>query len=344
MQTIELIKPDDLHLHLRDGAQMASVVKHSANEFARAIIMPNLTPPIVTCNQAQAYRDRILAALPDNSSFRPLMTLYLTDNTPVDEIKTLAEAEFIKAVKYYPAGATTNSDLAVTKLEKTYPVIEAMQEHKVPLLMHGEVTDPDVDIFDREAVFIEKILGPLVERYPDLKLVLEHITTKEAVDFINISNANVTATITPQHLLMNRNELFKGGIRPHHYCLPVLKEEMHKQAVISAATSGDKKYFLGSDSAPHSLSGKESACGCAGIYSAHAALPLYAEVFDAEQKLENLERFASRNGADFYSLPYNKETITLVKQEWTVPDAYPFADEKLVPLRAGEICTWMLKK
>ena len=341
MQTLTLVKPDDFHLHLRDGGCMAAVVNHSAAVFARAMIMPNLDPPVINCEQAHAYRNRILSALSEAAAFTPLMTLYLTDNTPGDEIKKLADSEHIQAVKYYPAGATTNSDSAVTDLEKVYPVLEMMQKYKVPLLMHGEVTDPEIDIFDREAVFIDRIAAPLTRRCPELKLVLEHISTKHAVDFIRAAPANVAATITPQHLVLNRNDLFRGGMRPHHYCLPVLKSEKDRRAVVAAATSGAGKFFLGTDSAPHPASAKESAHCCAGIYSAPAALSLYAEVFETENKLENLGKFAAKNGADFYGLPHNKETITLRKHEWTVPDSYPFGAEKIIPLRAGEPCQWM---
>ena len=344
MRTISIIKPDDFHLHLRDGEQMACVIGHTTGAFARALIMPNLIPPVVNCQQARAYHDRILSALGEDRSFKPLMSLYLTDNTPVDEIKKLADSDCINAVKYYPAGATTHSGWAVTDLAKVYPVLEMMQDYNVPLLMHGEVTDPQIDVFDRETVFIDTVLAPLLRRYPQLKLVLEHITTREAVDFIGDAAAGVAATITPQHLLMNRNDLFGGGIRPHHYCLPVLKAETHRRALVAAATGGGQRFFLGTDSAPHALSAKQNACGCAGIYSAHAALPLYAEVFESEHKLQNLERFASKNGADFYGLPYNNETITLTRDEWIVPDDYSFGDDRLVPLRAGEKCAWTLKR
>lgn len=342
MDSITLTRPDDWHLHIRDGETMASVLAHSARQFARAIIMPNLRPPVVTTAQALAYRDRILAALPADSDFTPLMTLYLTDATTAEEIARAKASGHIQAVKLYPAGATTNSESGVTDIRKTYDTLAAMAEHGLPLLVHGEVTAPEVDIFDREQVFIERILSPLLEELPQLKVVLEHITTADAVEFVSAAGANVAATITPQHLLMNRNAIFAGGIRPHHYCLPVLKRERHRQALVAAAISGSGKFFLGTDSAPHSKHAKESACGCAGIYSAHAALELYAEAFEQAGAIDKLEGFASHHGADFYGLPRNHGSVTLQKTDWQVPDAYPFGDEQVVPLRAGETLSWKL--
>ena len=343
MQTLTITKPDDFHLHLRDGKTMASIVNHSAAQFARAIIMPNLKPPVVSTSMALAYRDRILECVDDKYSFEPLMTLYLTDNTSPDEIKTAAESGVIKALKYYPAGATTNSDQGVTDIKKTYPALEAMSKHNLYLLVHGEVTDSDVDIFDREVVFIDRVLTQIVKDFPDLKIVFEHITTRAATDFVLSTGSNIAATITPQHILLNRNDLFKGGIRPHNYCLPILKAEDDRKAVLAAATSGNPKFFLGTDSAPHARNTKETSCGCAGIYSAHIALELYAEAFDNAGQLDRLEAFASHYGADFYGLPRNKDQITLIKQENTVPETYPFGNTELVPFRAGETCSWHTK-
>jgi len=342
MDTLTLTRPDDWHLHVRDGAAMRAVVPHSARQFARAIIMPNLRPPVTTTEQALAYRERILDAVPPGWDFQPLMTLYLTDNTPPAEIARAKASGHIKACKLYPAGATTNSDSGVTDVRKLYPVLAAMQAQGLPLLVHGEVTDPEVDVFDREAVFIDRVLAPVACEFPELKIVLEHITTREAADYVREAPATVAATITAHHLLYNRNAIFQGGIRPHYYCLPILKHERHRQALIRAATSGDPKYFLGTDSAPHPCSGKETACGCAGCYTAHAALELYAEAFDAAGALDRLEAFASFNGADFYGLPRNTGTITLRKESWTPPESYVFGEAALKPLRSGETLPWRL--
>lgn len=340
--SITIARPDDWHLHLRDGPMMASVVAASARQFARAIVMPNLEPPVVDVKQAKAYRQRIVKALPGGAAFEPLMTLYLTDDTQPAEIEKAKKSGFVHAVKYYPAGATTNSASGVTEIRKCDAVLEAMQAQAMPLLVHGEVADPEIDVFDRETVFLERVLSPLVKRFPKLKVVLEHITTHEAAAFVERAPENVAATITAHHLLLNRNAIFSGGIKPHHYCLPVLKREPHRRALVKAATSGSPKYFLGTDSAPHARSAKESCCGAAGIYTAHAALELYAEAFDAAGALDRLEGFASHFGADFYGLPRNKAKVTLEKAEWKVPDAYPFADESLVPLRAGQAMAWRL--
>lgn len=342
MEQLTLTRPDDWHLHLRDDAVMASVLPHTAERFARAIVMPNLRPPVTTTEQALAYRERILAALPSGMDFNPLMTLYLTDITSPDDIHRASESGVIKAVKLYPAGATTNSDSGLTDINKAYPALRAMAERGMPLLVHGEVTTASVDVFDRERLFLETVLQPLLEDLPDLRLVFEHITTHEAANFVTSSADNVAATITPQHLLLNRNAMLVGGMHPHNYCLPVLKREIHREALVNAATSGSPKFFLGTDSAPHSKSAKESACGCAGIYSAHGAIELYAEVFEQANALDKLEGFASFHGADFYRLPRNKETITLKKEPWTVPDTYPLADEIIVPFRAGETIHWQL--
>ena len=342
-ETLTITRPDDWHAHLRDGDLMESVVGATARQFARAIVMPNLKPPVVTTKQAKAYRERILAALPAKSSFEPLMTLYLTEDTPAAEIARARAAGFVKAVKYYPAGATTHSDSGVTDLRKCDAVLEAMQGAGMPLLIHGEVTDPDIDVFDREAVFLDRTLGGLVKRFPKLKIVVEHITTHEAAVFVERAPENVAATITPQHLLMNRNAIFSGGIRPHHYCLPVLKRESHRRALVKAAISGNPKYFLGTDTAPHARNTKETDSGCAGIYSAHAALELYAEAFEAADALDRLEAFASHFGADFYGLPRNKSKVTLDKSSWVVPGEYPFGGETVVPLRAGQKIAWRLR-
>lgn len=343
MQSITLIKPDDWHLHVRDGEALAAVVPHTAERFGRAIIMPNLRPPVTTAAQAVAYRERILAAVPVGLSFDPLMTLYLTDNMPPDEIDRAVDSGVVYAAKLYPAGATTNSDAGVTAIERIYGVLERMQARGLVLCVHGEVTHGDVDVFDREHVFIEQVLAPLVQRFPDLRIVFEHITTSAAVDFVRASGPNVAATITAHHLLLNRNAMFAGGIRPHHYCLPVLKRDTHRRALVRAATSGDAKFFLGTDSAPHSRGAKETACGCAGCYTAHAGIELYAEVFEAAGALDKLEAFASLNGPAFYRLPPNQERITLERQAWRVPDAYDYlADDPLVPLRAGEQVAWRL--
>ncbi len=340
IETLTLIRPDDWHIHFRDGAAMASVLPDTARVFGRAIAMPNLRPPVVTVADAAAYRERLLAAIPQGVAFEPLMTLYLTDNTTPEEISRAKASGFIHAVKYYPSGATTNSDAGVTDLAKAYKAIAAMEEVGLPLLLHGEVTDAEVDVFDREAVFIERHLVRLMRDFPRLKIVLEHITTRQAAEFVTAAPANVAATITVHHLLYNRNAMFKGGIRPHLYCLPILKREPHRQALIAAATSGNPKFFLGTDSAPHAQGAKESACGCAGIYTAHAAIELYAEVFDDAGALEKLEGFASFYGADFYGLPRNTDTITLRRESWTVPQSRAMGGEKLVPLRAGEAIHW----
>jgi dihydroorotase len=341
-ETISITRPDDWHAHFRDGAAMASVVGATAKQFARAIVMPNLKPPVVTTRQAKAYRERILEALPKGASFEPLMTLYLTDDTPPAEIAKAKDSGFVKAVKYYPAGATTNSASGVSDIRKVEAVLEAMQKAGMPLLVHGEVTDPEIDVFDRETVFLERTLGPLVKRFPKLKIVVEHITTHEAAAFVERAPENVGATITAHHLLMNRNSIFAGGINPHHYCLPVLKREPHRRALVKAATSGNPKFFLGTDSAPHARAMKESCCGSAGMYTAHAALELYAEAFEAAGALDRLEAFASHFGADFYGLPRNKSKVKLEKVKWKVPAEYPFGDESVVPLRAGETLAWRL--
>ena len=343
MDTLTLTRPDDWHLHARDGAALRVVVPHTARQFARAILMPNLRPPVTTTEQALAYRDRILAAVSPESDFQPLMTLYLTDHTPPDEIRRARESGHVVACKLYPAGATTNSDSGVTAIDQIYPVLEAMQARGLPLLIHGEVTDPAVDMFDREAVFIERLLIPVVRNFPALRIVLEHITTQEAADYVREAPATVAATITAHHLLYNRNALFQGGIRPHYYCLPILKRERHRQALIRAATSDDPKFFLGTDSAPHPRQGKETACGCAGCYTAHAALELYAEAFDAAGALDQLEAFASFHGPDFYGLPRNTGTVTLRRQPTPVADSFPFGADQLVPLRAGETVGWRLE-
>jgi dihydroorotase len=339
---IKLTRPDDWHLHLRDDALMKSVLPDTARQFARAIVMPNLRPPVTTTEQALQYRERILAALPMGVTFEPLMTLYLTDNTSAEEIRKAKQSGIVHAVKLYPAGATTNSDAGVTDLRKTYAALEAMQACGMPLLVHGEVTSADIDIFDREAVFIERVLEPLLSDLPDLRVVFEHITTREAVQFVVNAADNIAATITAHHLLYNRNAMLVGGIRPHYYCLPVLKREMHREALIKAATSGSKQFFLGTDSAPHAQHTKENACGCAGCYTAHAAIELYAEAFEAANALNRLEGFASFYGADFYRLPRNVESITLRKEEWQVPATVGFGEHQLVPLRAGEKMKWKM--
>jgi dihydroorotase len=340
---ITITRPDDWHLHLRDGAALAAVLPHSARQFARAIVMPNLRPPVTTVAAAGEYRGRILAALPAGMRFEPLMTLYLTDNTPADEIRRAAGSGFVKAVKLYPAGATTNSDAGVTDLAKCDAALGEMEKLGLPLLVHGEVTDPSVDLFDRENVFIDTVMQPLLAKHPGLRVVFEHITTKDAAAFVEASGANVAATITAHHLLYNRNALFVGGLRPHYYCLPVLKREVHRQALIAAATSASPKFFLGTDSAPHARGGKEAACGCAGCYTAYAALELYAEAFAVAGALDRLEAFASFHGADFYGQPRNAGTLTLARQPWTMPDTITYAGgDTLVPLRAGEAMQWKL--
>ncbi|HUM90712.1 MAG TPA: dihydroorotase [Candidatus Competibacter sp.] len=342
MDTLTLTHPDDWHLHLRDGDAMRAVLPHSARQFARAIIMPNLRPPVTTTEQALAYRARILDAIPAGSTFQPLMTLYLTDNTSPTEIVRAKDSNQVVACKLYPAGATTNSDSGVTDVRNIYSVLEMMQAHGLPLLVHGEVTDPEVDVFDREAVFIERVLMPTIRDFPALKVVLEHITTQDAVEYVRAAPATIAATITAHHLLYNRNAIFQGGIQPHYYCLPILKREHHRQALIRAATSGDPKYFLGTDSAPHPRQGKETACGCAGCYTAHAALELYTEAFESAGALDKLEAFASFHGPDFYGLPRNTKTLTLLRQPTSVPDRFPFGTDTLIPLRAGETVRWRL--
>ncbi len=340
---LTLARPDDWHLHVRDGDALAGVVPHTAAQFGRAIIMPNLQPPVTSVAQALAYRQRILAVLPADTAFNPLMTLYLTDNTPANEIMQAANSEHVHAVKLYPAGATTHSDAGVTDIANTHAALAAMQETGLPLLVHAEVTDGDVDVFDREAVFIERHLRPLLERFPALKLVLEHVTTEDGVSFVESTPDTVAATITAHHLLMNRNEMFNGGIRPHHYCLPVLKRERHRAALVRAATSGNRKFFLGTDSAPHARERKETACGCAGIYTAHAALELYAQAFETAGALDKLEGFASQFGADFYQLPRNTDTITLEKRDWQLPDSYPLGSSTVIPMHAGETLHWKIR-
>ncbi len=340
---LTIVRPDDWHLHLRDGPNMAAVLAATATVFGRAIVMPNLRPPVTTTELARAYRERILGALPEGSSFIPLMTLYLTDNTNPAEIAAAKRSGFVHAVKYYPAGATTHSDAGVTALERVYPALEAMQNHGVVLSVHGEVTDGDVDIFDRERVFIERSLTTIVRDFPALKIVLEHITTAEAAAFVAAAGPGLAATITPQHLVYSRNALFAGGVRPHLYCLPILKRERHRHALVAAATSGDPKFFLGTDSAPHATHTKENACGCAGCYSAPVALALYAEAFEAAGALDRLEGFASLFGADFYGLPRNGDKVTLEREPWIVPSEYPFGEHRVVPLRAGEKVFWRVR-
>ena len=340
-QQITITRPDDWHLHVRDGAALHTVVPHTAAQFGRAIIMPNLKPPVTTAEQALAYQQRILAAVPQGMSFEPLMTLYLTDNLPPEEIAR-AKAAGVVAVKLYPAGATTNSDAGVTDIRKIYKTLEAMQREGVLLLVHGEVTSPDIDLFDREAVFIQTQLAPLRQDFPELKIVMEHITTREAAQYVAEADRFLGATITAHHLLYNRNAIFTGGIRPHYYCLPVLKRETHRQALVAAATSGSPKFFLGTDSAPHPAHLKEHATGCAGCYTAHAAIEMYAEAFDAAGALDKLEAFASFNGADFYGLPRNQGQITLRQESWTPPASFAFGEAELKPLRAGEALPWKL--
>jgi dihydroorotase len=321
---------------------MKAVLLHTAHRFARAIVMPNLRPPVVTTDMAASYRDRILEALPPGMHFQPLMTLYLTDHTTPEEIVAAKASGVVHGVKYYPAGATTHSDLGVTDIARCHATLGEMQRVGMPLLVHGESTDSEVDVFDRERVFIDQVLFPITQRFPQLRVVMEHITTQEAVDFVRAASSGIAATITPHHLLLNRNAIFQGGIRPHHYCLPVLKREHHRQALVDAATSGDTRFFLGTDSAPHSKISKESSCGCAGIYNAHAAIELYAEAFDQVGALDKLEAFASFHGPDFYRLPRNRETITLVKESWRVPSEMKFFGEALIPLRAGEDIHWKI--
>ena len=339
--TLTITRPDDWHLHVRDGAPLHTVVPHTAAQFGRAIIMPNLRPPVTTAQQALEYKQRILAAVPQGVAFEPLMTLYLTDNLPPDEIARAKEAGVV-AAKLYPAGATTNSDAGVTDLRKTYKTLDAMQKAGLLLLVHGEVTSPDIDLFDREAVFIEQQLIPLRRDFPELKIVFEHITTKEAAHYVQEADRFTAATLTAHHLLYNRNAIFTGGIRPHYYCLPVLKRETHRQALVQAATSGSPKFFLGTDSAPHPAHLKEHASGCAGCYTAHAAIEMYAEAFDNAGALDQLEAFASFHGPAFYGLPRNTGTITLRRESWTPPDSFAFGEAELKPLRAGEALPWRL--
>ncbi len=342
MNRLTITQPDDWHVHFRDGEILSLVVPDTARRFGRAIAMPNLMPPITTTQQALAYRDRIQAAAPESSAFEALMTLYLTDDTSADEILRARACGHVHGVKLYPAGVTTNSAHGVTDLRRTSAALEAMQETGLPLLVHGEVVDQAIDVFDRERVFIERVLGPLLDRFPGLRVVFEHVTTSDAVDFVLQGPDTLAATITVHHLLLNRNALFSGGLRPHYYCLPVLKREKHRQALVSAATSGSSKFFLGSDSAPHARLEKESACGCAGVYTAHAAIELYTQVFEAAGHLEKLEEFASVNGARFYNLPVNMTRITLEKQSWQVPAVLRYADQELVPYGAGERLAWKL--
>ncbi|MEL6554423.1 MAG: dihydroorotase [Cyanobacteria bacterium J06621_11] len=341
MKKLTLIRPDDWHLHLRDGAALKAVLPYTVRQFARAIVMPNLKPPVRSLADATAYRDRILAAIPAGKQFEPLMTLYLTDNTSPEDILAAKASGFVKAVKYYPAGATTNSEFGVSDIRKCDAVFEAMQQVEMPLLLHGEVTDSEVDLFDREKVFIEQQLMPLRQRFPELRVVMEHVTTADAVDFV-LENDKTAATITPQHLLFNRNALFTGGIRPHFYCLPILKRERHRKALVKAATSGNPKFFLGTDSAPHTRDTKETSCGCAGCFSALHAMELYAEVFERAEALDKLEAFASFYGPDFYQLSRNTEQITLTKTAWQIPEEVPFTESGLVPLWAGNEMTWKM--
>ncbi len=342
MLELSIRRPDDWHVHLRDGTGLASVAKFTAERFGRAIVMPNLKPPIVSVDQAAAYKARIVQALPAGCRFEPLMTLYLTDATAPEEIDRAVQSAIVHGVKLYPAGATTHSEAGVTDIAKTYAVLERMQSVGLPLLVHGETARPEVDVFDRETVFIDELLAPLVERFPRLKVVFEHITTARAAEFVAGARAGVAATITPQHLLHNRNAIFSGGIRPHFYCLPVLKRERDREALVRAATGGSAKYFLGTDSAPHERSTKENACGCAGMFTAHAAIELYAEVFEAAGRLDRLEAFASHFGADFYGLPRHEQRITLIREPWIPADSYEFGAGSVVPYRAGESVAWRL--
>lgn len=344
MHELTITQPDDWHLHLRDAASMHSVVNDSARQFKRAIVMPNLVPPITTCEHALAYRERILSAVDSRYEFDPLMTLYLTDNTSVDEIKRASESPFIHATKLYPAGATTNSDAGVTNISKITKVLEAMQEHDFPLLVHGEATGDDVDIFDREKVFIEQTLSKIRQNFPQLRIVFEHITTQDAVEYVMSENTLTAGTITAHHLLINRNALFKGGMNPHHYCLPVAKREIHRQALLRAASEHADRFFAGTDSAPHARHAKESACGCAGIYTAHAAIELYAEAFELTGNFNQFEQFMSLSGPDFYRLPVNSEQITLTRETWQVPEQLEFAEQTLVPFRAGLPIAWKLSQ
>jgi len=343
MKTLTITRPDDWHLHVRNGAVLKTVLPHTARQFARAVIMPNLKPPVTTVAQALIYREEILQAVPVGLDFTPLMTLYLTGSTSVDEIKKAAESEHIHAFKLYPAGATTNSDSGVADIKAVYPLLAAMEQYAIPLLIHGEVTDDACDIFDRERVFIDTYLTDITHNFPGLRIVVEHVTTTEAVQFVLAYGANIAATITPQHLLFNRNAILAGGIKPHHYCLPIIKRESHRLALVAAATSGNPKFFLGTDSAPHLTSLKETACGCAGCYSAHAALELYAEAFERADALDKLEGFASFYGADFYRLPRNSGTVTLEKTAWKVPSVYGENGLSITPLKANEELGWKLQ-
>jgi dihydroorotase len=342
VSTITLIRPDDCHLHLRDGDVLRAVLPHSVRRFARAVVMPNLRPPIATTAHAMDYRRRILALVPPEHEFEPLMTLYLTEDTLPGEVERALASSHVVAIKYYPPGATTHSEAGVTRLDRIYPVLEAMEQLRMPLLIHGEVTDPSVDIFDRERTFLDRELVPLLERFPRLRVVLEHVTTREAVDFVANAGNDVAATITVHHLLMNRNAMLAGGIRPHHYCLPVLKREHHRQALVAAATSGNQKFFLGTDSAPHPRLAKESHCGCAGIFSAPVALELYAQVFEEAGALDRLEPFASRHGAGFYGLPVNCGAISLAKDPWDVPLSFPLGADEAIPLAGGSRIAWRI--
>ena len=342
-RALELARPDDWHLHLRDGAEMAAVLGATARVFGRAIVMPNLRPPVTTTAMALAYRDRIVAAVPSGVPFDPLLTIYLTDNTSATEIAAAKKSGYVHAAKYYPAGATTHSDAGVTVIERAWPAFAAMEAHDLVLSLHGEVTDPDVDVFDRERVFVQRHLTRIVRDFPALRIVLEHVTTREAAEFVAAAPSSVAATITPHHLLWSRNALFAGGLRPHLYCMPILKREAHREALVQAATSGNPKFFLGTDSAPHSRRAKESACCGAGCYSAPLAMPLYAEAFEDAGALDRLEGFASHFGADFYGLPRNADTITLVREDWAVPGEYVFGGDALVPLRAGKTMRWQVK-
>ena len=342
MDEVTLIRPDDWHLHLRDGAHLRAVLADTARRFARAIVMPNLKPPVTTTALALAYRDRILSALPADADFEPLMTLYLTDSMRPQEIERAKASGAVRAVKYYPAGATTHSEAGVSEVQRCYATLQAMVDAGLPLLIHGEVSDPQVDVFDREKVFLDRVLTPLAERFPRLRIVLEHITTSDAVQFVEQAPDNVAATVTAHHLLLNRNAIFQGGLRPHHYCLPVLKREEHRLALVRAVTSGSPKFFLGTDSAPHARHTKEHACGCAGVYTAHAGIELYAEAFAAAGALDRLEAFASCHGADFYGLPRNTTRVTLRRSAWRVPEELAYGEDRLVPLRAGESVAWTL--
>jgi len=342
LQYLEITQPDDWHVHLRDNPNLSLFVQHTAKQFHRVIVMPNLIIPISTVEMAEAYRSRILECLKDNNDLQPLMTLYLTDNTTSEEIRLAKKSAFVKAVKLYPAGATTNSDCGVTNIENVYDCLSVMEEVDLPLLVHGEVTTSEVDVFDREAVFIDTVLNPLIQRFPNLRVVLEHITTKQGVQFVLESSNNVAGTITPHHLLLNRNDIFQGGINPHHYCLPILKREEHRNALLSAATGDTGKFFLGTDSAPHPQSKKESSCGCAGIYSAHAAIELYAEAFESVNALDKLEGFASFYGADFYKLPRNKTKIKILKQDWQVPSQFQISNDIVIPFKAEKMLHWKL--